>query len=143
MQHTDESSDQLGLLALGVSGRWHIDVDECIDSNEYLMELDGPQFYFVFKLSSLESVTNMARYLEEGLRLKKEGQLRIGDNNGMTIGRYDSSSVSLNWDDEESVRCFLVAHSDGKPAMAMRFMFDESDVTDVLAALDQVLGDLS
>jgi hypothetical protein len=141
MHHADQSSDQMGLLALGVAGRWQIDIDECINSDEYLMELDGPRAYFVFKLVGLESVSNMAHYLAEGLRLKKEGQLRIGDNDGLTIGQYDSSSVSLIWDDEESVRCFLVIRSNGKPAM--RFMFDESDITDVLAALDQVLGDLS
>lgn len=141
MQHTDDTSEQMGLLALGISGQWQIDIDECFSSDDYLMELDGPRVYFVFKLIGLEAVSSMARYLDEGLRLKKAGQLRIGENNGLIIGQYDTSSVSLIWDDEESIRCYLVIGSDGKAAM--RFTFEESDVADVLGALDQVLGDLS
>ena len=34
-----------GLLATGSAGRWSIDVDECRAENEWVLDLDGPNFY--------------------------------------------------------------------------------------------------
>ncbi len=139
-RYIDQSLEEIGLLALGVSSRWQIDIDECINTGEYLMELDGPHFYFVFQLAGLDSISKMSRYLADGLQRKKSGQILDGDNEGITIGQYESSSVLLIWDDEESIRCFLVSGSDDKSAM--RYTFDEADIGDLLSALNQVADDL-
>jgi len=131
----------MGLLALGASSRWQIDIDEIINRDEYLMELNGPNLYFVFQLINLESVSRMAQYLREGVRRKKAGQNSTDDPEVLTIGHFDSNEVCLIWDHEESIRCYLALQPDANSAM--QFMFDESDIGDLLVALDQVLRDLS
>ena len=49
-----EASNQFGLLAIGSSGAWQIDIDEVLKGAEcYCVQIQGPSIYLSFQLVDL------------------------------------------------------------------------------------------
>ena len=52
----------LGLATNGSSRKWYVAVDETLDGNEWTLEIDGPQAYFVFQLRDPKVVAEATRF---------------------------------------------------------------------------------
>jgi hypothetical protein len=132
---TDLFSKTTCLLANGSSGRWDVAVDESVDGSDLSMELENGPVYLFFKLQSLENVRQAFAYLRSG-----PDRSRRDDEQSLRLGHFGSSTVSLIWDDEDPLRCFLVI---GPSALStLRLTLDGEDIRSLLAALEQVVEDL-
>jgi myo-inositol catabolism protein IolC len=58
----------------------------------------------------------------------------------LTLGRFGHASVSLVWDTEDFIRCFLVIGPKAKSTL--RFSFQEEDIKMLVEALQEVSEDL-
>src|SRR3954453_17563537 len=106
---TDQPAEGLGLLAHGSSRRWDITVDQSLDRDEWSLEIDGPQTYLVFQLRDLRVIPEALRFLRSGPPSNRaKGHRHSGGESALHLGRFGSTSVSLLWDNEDFVRCFIV-----------------------------------
>jgi hypothetical protein len=141
-EKTDQPAEGLGLLAHGSSQRWDIAVDQSLDRDEWSLEIDGPQAYLVFQLRDLEVIREALRFLKSGPPLNRgKGRRQGGEERALHLGRFGSASVSLLWDNEDFVRCFLVIGP--KARSTLRLSLEERDVQMFTEALQQVLNDIS
>ncbi len=53
-RETAESMENIGLLANGTSARWDIAVNECLDREEWSIEIESPDTYLAFRLHDFE-----------------------------------------------------------------------------------------
>jgi hypothetical protein len=58
----------------------------------------------------------------------------------LTLGRFGHASVSLVWDTEDFIRCFLVIGPRAKSTF--RFSFQEEDIKMLVEALQEVVQDI-
>jgi hypothetical protein len=136
---TDRTAEGLGLLAHGSSRRWDITVDQSLDCDEWSLEIDGPQTYLVFQLRDLRVIPEALRFLRSGARLNQaKGQRHRGEESTLHLGRFGSASVSLLWDNEDFVRCFIVVGP--KARSTLRLSLEAKDVEMFTEALHQVLN---
>jgi hypothetical protein len=138
----EELNETFGLLASGSCRLWHIDVDESLDGNRWYFDLDGPTCYLVFQLKDLQVIRDALKFLQ--YRLGGSGvQIPRGPEKGdqeLCLGQFGSASVWLLWDDEETLRCFLVV---GPRAQAtLRITLLAEDIEMIVDALRQVVQDL-
>src|SRR5262245_16847647 len=98
----DQPTDGFGLLANGSSGGWSITVDESLDRDEWSLEIDGPQVYFVIQLEDLAVLRKALRFLEAEVQ-SPQGRPARGspvDGDALVLGRFGPASVSLVRDNE-------------------------------------------
>ena len=140
---TESATESTGLLAIGSTRRWDVSIDESEDGDEWTMELDGHQFYLSFALDELPVVERIAAFLKRGPRWERGAKRTqaTDDENNLTIGRFGSCTVSLAWDDEDFVRCFLIVGSKSRSTMIVN-LYDE-DISCLITALSQVMTDLA
>jgi hypothetical protein len=125
------AGERRGLLGLGTTRRWDVALDETLNGDSWSLEIDGPQAYLVFQLNEPSVLSAMVDYLQS-----PSG----GPENGLVLGRFGASSVSLIWDDEESPRCFLIVGPES--GATLRLTFDGDDVRMLVEALHQLVADL-
>jgi len=65
-EQVDQPTERWGLLANGSSRLWHIDVDESLAGDEWIIEIDGPQTYLAFQLENLKVLEAALRLLQSG-----------------------------------------------------------------------------
>ena len=118
-----------GLLACGSSGRWTVDIDESPDGTEWSLQLDGPQVYLAVSLQSLGVLANVHEYLRSGRASDPE----------LPFGHFGAARVSLNWDNEDVRRCFVIVSG---VRDALRVTLSAEDTVMLAAALEQVLDDV-
>lgn len=65
-EETMASSHSWGLLSIGASGDWQIDIDEPVDSNETLfaVTLQHPNIYVLFHITSLSVIDRLIDFLD-------------------------------------------------------------------------------
>jgi hypothetical protein len=141
-QH-DDSSDGFGLVAFGSSGRWEVSIDESRErEGEWIAEIEDPRLDLVFQLRDLRVVHEALDFLQ--LRYNKQFYEKIlnktADCNNLTLGQFGPSPVSLVWDDEEFVRCFLIVGPGAKSTM--RFSLYIEDIEMLIDALQQAIADI-
>jgi hypothetical protein len=142
MSKNGQSTDRLGLLAIGSSGRWEIAVDESLDRDEWFFEIDGPQTYLVFQLQDLKVIPAALGFLQSKPQPdQSQGRHGVHDREAaLVLGRFGSASVSLLWDDEDFLRCFLVISPDARSTL--RLSFEAEDIPMLVEALRQVVKDI-
>lgn len=139
---TEKLADTFGLLASGSSGAWHIDVEESLDGKNWYLELDGPYSYLVLQLTDLQVIPAALNFFESGLR-RTQRKIPAGpekDDRELCLGKFGASSVCLLWDDEESLRCFLIVGPTSHAALRLTLI--TSDIEMLIDALRQVMNDL-
>ncbi len=129
----------LGLVANGSSRKWDVAVDETPDGNEWSLEIDGPQTYLSFQLRGPKVVAEARRFLQSPPGSGDTGR-EGGEAAELLLGQFDSTSVSLVWDNEGFSRCFLVIGP--KAASVLRLCLDAEDVQMLIEALNQVMEDM-
>jgi hypothetical protein len=136
------SVEEMGLLANGTSARWHIEINECFNRDEWEIEIEASHTYLAFQLDDLSTVRAMLDFLRTGPRLTPpdNGQENVRDVTSLSLGRFGSAAVSLIWDNEDFLRCFLVIGREGYSTL--RLSFDEEDIGMLIEALEQVVEDL-
>jgi hypothetical protein len=127
----EKVTERLGLLANGSSRRWDIAVDETGRRNEWLMEIEGPQTYLVFRLRELKVIAAALRFLQEADE---------GNGAALRLGRFGSASASLMWDNEDFPRCFLIIGP--RARSTLRVSLEGEDIEMFIEALQQVVKDL-
>lgn len=140
---TDTLTESLGLLASGSCRAWHIDLDESLDGKHWYLELDGPNSYLVLQLKNLQVIPAALTFFQSGLR---RSQLKIpaGPEKGdreLCLGKFGAASVSLLWDDEEGLRCYLVIGSRAHATLRLTLFME--DIEMLIDALGQATNDLS
>ncbi len=130
-----------GLLAVGSSGAWQIDIDEALSgAARWWMQIEGPSVSIRFEISSLGVVGTIARFLARHSPKKKRpsnGSLKQGGS--LVLGGDNRIPVSLVKDDEYDGRFFLVVGpTDGLTA---RFVLAGTEVLEIAEALRQVKED--
>jgi hypothetical protein len=139
-RNTEPTSEEFLLLACGSAGRWCISVDESAAGDEWTLELDGPSIYLLFSLPDAAIVLRMLDFLRRGPRLPV-GRAQDDADNTLRVGQFSgSSSVSLVWDNEDFLRCFLVVGAKSKSTMMINLYAEDIDA--IIAALEQVVADL-
>jgi len=128
--------DHVGLLAAGVSGHWTLEVSEALDGSRRFVELDGPSAYVHFQIDSLDVLRRAFEFL---VHRPAPSQTWTEDKSSIVLGRLGSLRVSLAWDVEQPLRCFL---SVGTTGDVVRLTFDGKDVDEISAALRQIVSEL-
>jgi hypothetical protein len=139
---TNHTGERWGMLANGSSARWGFAVDECLDREEWTLEIESQRVYLVLQLEDLGVPAAALSFLQSGLRrgAGANGQQSGGEAQALVLGRFGNLAVSLDWDDEEGPRCFLVI---GPHARAMlRLSLDADDIHMWIEALHQVIQDV-
>jgi hypothetical protein len=137
-----ESVDEMGLLANGTSARWDIAINDCPVRNEWWIEIESSEIYLTFQLAALSVVHAALAFLRRELSRPSgtNGQQNVSDAPALMLGRFGENSVSLIWDNEDFVRCFLTMSHQG--LATFRLSFDGEDVRMLIEALEQVVQDL-
>jgi hypothetical protein len=132
-----------GLLANGSSRLWDVAVDESLERDgDWTLELDGRTIYLVLQINDLRVIPEAVAFLQRGLSTpgspdrKQHGE----DDDAFTLGEFNTSAVSLLWDDEAPPRCFLVVGAEARSTM--RLTLQRDDVEALLEALRQVAEQL-
>src|SRR5438067_1519342 len=128
-------AEGLGLLANGSSRRWDVAVDEALDRNAWSLEIEGPQTYLVFQLQDLKVLPAALGFLQSGPRPIR-GRDWHGGESSLTLGRFGSASVSLVWDNEDFLRCFILVGP--KARSTLRLSLEAEDIPMLIEALQQV-----
>jgi hypothetical protein len=129
-QQAERSAGSYGLSANGTSPWWDVAIDESLDrEGEWSAEIEGPNVYLVLRLRDLQVIAEAVRFL---------GSPDAGGT--LVLGKFGAASVSLEWDNEPPLRCFLVIGP--RARSTMRLSLDGEDVRMLREALRQVEADL-
>ncbi len=125
------------LLAVGVSAPWEVQIDELSEPvDRWIMELSNRVMSVAFRLDDLGVVDRLRRFLDERLRNPVSAS-----HDEVRLGSFSQARVTIRFDDESPLRCFLVA---GPRADSLLFLtLQEEDVRALAKALDQVVEDLT
>jgi hypothetical protein len=129
----------MGLLAVGSSPRWDLEVTESLDRDEWSLEIEGPQTYLAFQLRELTALGAALRLLESEPRAGRT-EKRCDAECSLPLGRFGSSAVHLVRDNEDFKRFFIVVGSKGKATL--RLSLEGDDVPMFSDALRQVVEDV-
>ena len=140
---SENTPGKFGLVASSSSGTWDVTIDESLDcDNEWLAEIEGPNLYVVFHLSELAVISDAVAFLDAGLHNDPPSR-RLSPSTpveSLLLGKFGSLPLELVWDNEDVLRCFIVAGSESQSAL--RLTLDENDVRMLLQSLRQVAEDL-
>jgi hypothetical protein len=125
----------LGLMAVGSSGPWKIDIDETTSGKaRYFAQIEGPLICLYFEISSLTVIDESIRFFaKDGVKSDRNEMLVLSDNN--------TTQVNLIRDDEFTDRYFLVIESNGETVA--RLTIAEDDLTHLSDALVEVKAEMS
>jgi hypothetical protein len=115
-----------GLMAIGSSDSWEVTVDESLDKDqEWEAEIEGPNFYITFSLKKLQVLRDTLDYLQT--RILGEGTSRLNSikQDGLTLGKFGASKITLIWDNEDFDRCFFIIRGSGNAAIRLSLYGDE------------------
>lgn len=135
---TQFDSPETGLMAVGLSGRWSLVVDEAIDREEWFLQIDWPGGYLYFELPDLSVIPQLLRFLESGFASRNDAP-RTGQDS-LSLGRFGIESVSLRWDNEDAPRCFLVIGASTSSTLHLNLYAE--DIEMLIVALRQLVDDL-
>jgi hypothetical protein len=137
----DRPAEGLGLLAHGSSRRWDVSVDQSLDRDEWSLEIDGPQTYLVFQLQDLRVIPKALRFLQSGPGSNEaKGRHDKTEEGALHLGRFGSATVTLVWDNEDFVRCFIVIGP--KARSTLRLSLETEDIHMLTGAFRQVMNDM-
>jgi hypothetical protein len=138
----EQTGDQWGLLAIGSSPRWTVDIDGLISGDEWTMEFNGQGFYLLFSLEDLDVVQKALDFLKRGANWTsfEKGNPSAETADRLHLGKFGSSTVSLVWDNEDFVRCFLIVGEQSRSSMFLNLY--EEDIKCLIVAFSQALEDL-
>ena len=131
----------LGLMAIGSTDSWEVTIDESLyNENEWEAEIEGPKFYVTFSLENLEVLRETVHYLRS--RISSEGPSFLNSNHkdGLTLGKFGASKMTLIWDDEGCDRCFFILRGAGNSAIRLTLVGDE--ITKLSEAIQKVVRQL-
>jgi hypothetical protein len=131
MNRTAPSIGEWGLLAGGCSAHWSIDIDQLRDGEELNLQIAGSTLYLAFQLNDLNTTARMAEYLELGPSTEEPG---------LTIGRFGASTVTLRWDNEDFLRCFLTVGVNAQSTM--HYNLYENDIKELVEILREIRSEL-
>ena len=130
-----------GLLAIGSSGAWTIDVDEVLpEGMQWRAQLDGPSISLDFGLRSLDVFDKLARFPSADLQHRdtSNGSAERGDS--LLLGGNDRTPVLLVKDDEYDDRFFIRI---GQPDDIIAwFTISGKDVSEISEAARQIQEEL-
>jgi hypothetical protein len=124
----------IGLMAIGSSGPWKIDIDETTSGKaRYFAQIEGPLVDLYFEIGSLTVIDEAIRFFaKDKAKNNRNGTLVLSDNKTM--------QVSLIRDDEFTDRYFFRIESKGETIA--RLTIGDADLTHVSEALNQVKEEL-
>ena len=129
------SENSVGLLAHGTSGVWDVSVDESLaDPDAHTIEIESPNTYCTFRLRNLDAIRDIIQFLSP-----QEDNLARTETT-LNMGKFGEAEVSLVWDNEDFVRCFIVVN--GESNASIRISLLENDVKMLLDAFRQVADSL-
>ena len=137
--NSSRTEDGFGLLANGSSRLWDVSIDESLThEGQWLADLEGPSVYISFQLKDLnvvsEAITFLSAHLDAQSATKRPPRVPL------TLGKFGNSSVSLMWDDEDFLRCFLVVGAQAQSCARITLFKD--DVEMLRDALVQLKRDM-
>jgi hypothetical protein len=131
-----------GLLAVGSSGPWQIDLDETLEGpDRWFAQIEGPSVTFNFEIAAPGLVCKMIRFVEP--RSASADTATSAASNGedtLALGKDKKSPVTLVKDDEFPDRFFLLIGPPDRPLA--NFTLAGADLAHVAEALRQVQRDL-
>jgi hypothetical protein len=141
-RQTNQSTDVgSGLLAIGSSGAWQIDIDEAHSSDRWWMQIAGPTLSLYLEIPSLDIVTKMTRLLAlRSTKSKRPANGSAKQGGTLVLSTSAPARVSLVKDDEFDDRYFIVIGP--TEGLTMHFTIAGQDLSDITEALRQVKEDL-
>jgi len=91
------STARFGLLANGSSGPWCIDLDESLDGHEWLLQIESPRICVTLGIGDLAKINEVLSFLRSPRPFA-----------ALCVGQFDSSNISMQWDDEGCERCCFI-----------------------------------
>ena len=137
---TKQPTKGWGLLAMGRSGNWQIDLDEALDGPELSIQIEDSRTHLAFRPDSLLVIPAMRQFLQSHLDAELAGEsVGWSEASELRLGQFGTAPVSLRWDNEGGRRCFLViAHA----GAALFITLQEEDIRSLCEALSQVIEEL-
>jgi hypothetical protein len=127
-----------GVLALGTSGQWEIEIDETTSGKDrWFVQLEGPSIYFYFEIPSLRILDDVIAYLGNKTARDKS---KLDKNGRLLIGGDKRTPVFLARDDEYADRVFLVVGSN--PNHMLHYTISGTDIEEIAAAFRQAKEDI-
>lgn len=136
--NTDES--KYGLAASGTSRCWDVSIDESLtQNNEWIGEIEGPNFYITFQLNDIRIVSQVKSFLTQQPTNRLNQRIQFAQAS-LVLGKFGQTSVSLVRDDESLDRCFLIVG--GKSRSCIRISLFKEDMRMLEDAFCQASMDL-
>jgi hypothetical protein len=127
--------ENLGLLAIGSSGRWDVSIDETISGTaRWFVQIEGPSLWLSLEIPSAEIISKWIQFLAQPQTKRTETEDRLG------LGEAKGIPVTLVRDDEHQDRSFLIVGPGDSPIV--RFAVAGEDLHNLVQALRQVEHDL-
>jgi hypothetical protein len=140
--HSKVSKKGYGLLAIGSSDGWELTIDESLDEDlKWEAELEGPNIYISYSFQDLKIVGVALEYLQSRILDGREvvhGRSR--SRNGLTLGKFGASRISLMWDDEDFDRCFIIVGPSSNSSIRLSLI--GGDIKKLIGAFQKVVGQL-
>src|SRR4029077_1897334 len=93
---------------------------------EWEVEIEGPNFYITFPLKKLEILRDTLDYLQTRILGEKEmPHPKSIKQDGLTLGKFGASKITLIWDDEDFDRCFLIIGGTGNSTIRLSLFGNE------------------
>jgi hypothetical protein len=124
-RHTVPKSG-LGLMAIGSSDAWEVTINESLGrDDEWEAEIEGPKFYMTFSLKRLRILREAVDYLQDRILGEGRSRLKATNQDGLTLGKFGASKITLIWDDEDFDRCFFLVRGSGHSAIRLTLLGEE------------------
>lgn len=136
--NTDDAA--YGLLASGSSRCWDVSIDESLThENEWIAEIEGPNFYITFQVGDLRVMSNVKEFLAQRPIDHPTRPDRFAQPS-LVLGKFGQTTVSLFRDNESVDRCFFVVG--GKGRSCVRIALLKEDIQMLEDAFSQLQSDL-
>jgi hypothetical protein len=136
----DPATASLALSGSGSTPHWDVAILESSDGEESSLEIDGVQTYLVFQVRDMGVVREALKFLQSPPTFNPTRRRFEGGSAELTLGRFGSAAVSLCWDNEDFLRCFLIIGP--KARSTLRLSLDAEDVRILTEAFRQVVEDM-
>ncbi|MCA9073089.1 MAG: hypothetical protein KDA84_29405 [Planctomycetaceae bacterium] len=128
-----------GLLAFGSSRCWDVAINETLNNeNEWIGEIEGPNFYTSFQLDDLGVLSKAKAFLAQRPIENQSQTVRFAQPS-LVLGKFGQSAVSLFRDDEYEDRCFFVVE-EGQSCIRITLL--KNDIRMLEEAFSQLQSDL-
>jgi hypothetical protein len=137
----DNASESFGLMAMGRSGRWDVDVDETTEGPQrWFMQIEGPSVYLSFEIPSPEIIPSALDFLQGSSSTSGAQEGPAADSGSFVLGKGGNTPVTVLKCDECEDHFFLMM----KPitSVVVRVTIAGTDLKELQEALRQVVEDL-